>query len=99
MGIPICDAGERRLQELFGKETTMITMFVIGMLALSLGLRAIGFAFRCVGGAMRLFFGLFGLLFLPFVLFCSLAWGLSRIMVPVLLVLLVLQLANPEVDK
>ena len=96
MGIPIVSAGERRPRGLFGKETTMITMFVIGMLALSIGLRAIGFAMRCLGGVMRLFFGLFGILLMPLCLFFSLAWGLGSIVLPILGIMFVLQLILPE---
>lgn len=74
----------------------MITMTLIALLALSIGVHAIGFALRCLGGVMRLAFGLFGLLILPLALLFSLAWGLGRIVLPVLLVLLVLQLAFPR---
>ena len=74
----------------------MITMFIIGMLALSIGLRAVGFAMRCLGGVMRLFFSLFGILFMPLVLVCSLAWGIGSIILPILAVVFVLQLVFPE---
>ena len=74
----------------------MITMFVIGALALSIGLRAIGFAMRCLGGAMRLFFGLFGFFLMPFALICSLAWGLGSIVLPVLGIVFLLSLLMPE---
>lgn len=74
----------------------MITMFVIGALALSIGLRAIGFAMRCLGGAMRLFFGLFGIFLMPFCLLCTLAWGLGSIVLPVLGILFLLTLLTPE---
>ena len=74
----------------------MITMFVIGMLALSIGIRAVGFAMRCLGGAMRLFFSILGVLLMPLCLLCSLAWGLGSIILPVLGILFVLQLFFPE---
>ena len=74
----------------------MITMFVIGMLALSIGLRAVGFAMRCLGGVLRLFFSLFGILLMPFCLLCALAWGLGGIILPILGIIFVLQLVFPE---
>ena len=74
----------------------MITMFVIGALALSIGLRAIGFAMRCLGGAMRLFFGLFGIFLMPLCLFFPLAWGLGSLVLPVLIIMFVLQLFMPQ---
>ena len=74
----------------------MITMFVIGALALSIGLRAIGFAMRCLGGAMRMFFGLFGIFLMPLCLFFSLAWGLGSLVLPVLIIMFVLQLFMPQ---
>ncbi|GEM_PF-2652519 len=74
----------------------MITMFIIGALALSIGLRAIGFAMRCLGGAMQIFFGLFGLLLMPLMLLCTIAWGLGRIILPVLAIMFVLQLISFE---
>ena len=76
----------------------MITMTIIGVLALSIGLRAIGFAMRCLGGVMRLFFSFFGVLLMPLCLLMSLAWGLGRVVLPVLAVLFVLQLLLPATE-
>lgn len=73
----------------------MITMTIIGVLALSIGLRAVGFAMRCLGGVMRLFFGLFGLLFMPLTLLVTLVVGLGGLVLPVLAVLFLLSFFVP----
>lgn len=73
----------------------MITMTIIGVLALSIGLRAVGFAMRCLGGVMRLVFSLFGLFFMPLALVLALVVGIGNLVLPVLAVLFLLSFFVP----
>ena len=73
----------------------MITTIFVAVLAFSIGLRAIGFAMRCLGGALRVGMSLMGILLMPLCLVCTIAWGLGRILLPVLVVLFVLELLAP----
>lgn len=72
----------------------MITMLVC-VFSLWVALQAVGFAMRCAGAVMRLVFGLMGVLLMPLALVFTLVFGLGKLVLPVLVVLLVAGMMNP----